>query len=103
MCDATFVVYNSKEMDYCNLLVMEEIKQMCLNKDENKLELMLQSVNYQAFFDIDYGPSPGRVFTAACPPEALHFLENGLVLHCFKHLFKEILGETARASLDDIV
>ena len=43
------------------------------------------------------------MFTAACPPEALHSLENGLVLHCLNQLFKEILGWTAKASLDDIV
>ena len=94
MCDATPAVYISKEMDNCKLLVMEDIRQLCLNKDEEKLESMLQSVNYQAFFDIDYGGSPGGVFTAACPPEALHLLENGLVLHCLKQLFEKILGQT---------
>ena len=91
MCDATPAVYDSKEMDNCNMLVMDDIKQMCLNKDEEQLESLMQSVNYQAFFDIDYGGSPGGVFTAACPPEALHSLENGLVLHCLNQLFKEIL------------
>src|SRR5688572_31640280 len=43
------------------------------------------------------------VFTAACPPEALHSLENGLVLHCLKQLFEEILTEPVRANLDNIV
>jgi hypothetical protein len=92
MCDATPAVYDSKEMDNCNMLVMDDIKQMCLNKDEEQLESLMQSVNYQAFFDIDYGGSPGGVFPAACPPEALHSLENGLMLHCLNQLFKEILG-----------
>ena len=77
--------------------------QMCRNKDGDKLDDMLQSTNWQAFFDIDYGGSPGGVFTAACPPEALHSLENGLVLHCLKQLFDEILGQPARAEMDDIV
>src|SRR6476620_11735403 len=103
MCDATPAAYDSKEMDHCKLLVMEDIKQLCLSKDEVKLKSMLQSVNYQAFFDINYGGSPGGVFTAACPPEALHSLENGLVLHCLKKLFEKILGETARADLDKLV
>jgi hypothetical protein len=103
MCDATPAAYISTDMDCCNMLVMEDIRQLCLNKDEDKLESMLQSVNYQAFYDIDYGGSPGGVFTAACPPEALHSLENGLVLHCLKQLFEEILGQPARANLDDIV
>ena len=103
MCDATPAAYISTDMDCCNMLVMEDIRQLCLNKDEDKLESMLQSVNYQAFYDIDYGGSPGGVFTAACPPEALHSLENGIVLHCLKQLFEEILGQPARANLDDIV
>ena len=103
MCDATPAVYDSKEMDNCNMLVLDDIKQMCLNKDEEQLESLMQSVNYQAFFDVDYGGSPGGVFTAACPPEALHSLENGLVLHCLNQLFKEILGQPAKASLNDIV
>src|SRR6476620_6209090 len=64
---------------------------------------MLQSPNWQALYDIDYGGSPGGVFTAACPPEALHSLENGLVLHCLKQLFDKNLGETARADLDNLV
>ena len=103
MCDATPAAYISKEMDNCNMLVMEDIKQLCLNKDEEKLNLLLQSVNYQAFFDVDYGGSSGGVFTAACPPDALHSLENGIVLHCLKQLFEKILGEAARTNLDDIV
>src|SRR5687768_3613859 len=103
MCDATPAAYISTEMECCNMLVMEDIRQLCLNKDEDKLESMLQSVNYQAFFDVDYGGFPGGVFTAACPPEALHSLENGLVLHCLKQLFEEILSQPARANLDDIV
>lgn len=79
MCDATPALYDSKEMDNCNMLVANDIKQMCLNKDEEQLESLMQSVNYQAFYDIEYGGSPGGVFTAACPPEALHSFENGLV------------------------
>ena len=103
MCDVTPAAYISKEMDNCNLLVMEDIMQMCRNKEVDKLESMLQSTNWQAFFDIDYGGFPGGVFTAACPPEALHSLENGLVLHCLKQLFEKILGETAQADLDNLV
>src|SRR6476660_6092913 len=103
MCDATPDAYLSKEMDCCNLLIMEDIQQMCIQKETDRLEGMLQSVNWQAFYDVDYGGLPGGVFIAACPPEALHSLENGLILHCLKQLFDEILGQPARAELDDIV
>ena len=78
--------------------------QMCRNKDEEWLDELMQSYNWQAFFDIDYGGLPGGVFTAACPPEALHYLENGLVLHCLKQLFDpSILGVPAKAKLDELV
>jgi len=33
MCNATPSVYDSKEVDNCQLLVMEEMKQLCINKD----------------------------------------------------------------------
>ena len=38
MCDATPAAYETKTMDCCNMLVMEDIRQLCLNKDEDKLE-----------------------------------------------------------------
>src|SRR5688572_2409746 len=104
MCNATPDVYESNDIDSCNLLLMEDIMQMCTNKETDKLEALLQSPNWQAFFDINYGGLPGEVFTAACPPEALHFLENGIVLHCLKQLFDvKILGVPAKASLDAII
>ena len=39
MCDATPEAYVSKEMDCCNMLVMEDVKQMCLKKETDRLEL----------------------------------------------------------------
>lgn len=103
MCDATPAVYSSKEMDNCNFLVMEDIKQMCMQKETDRLEAMLQSPDWLAFYNIDYGASPGGVFTAACPPEALHLLENGLVLHCLRELFEKVLTETTKANFDKLV
>ena len=82
---------------------MEEIKQLCLNKEEKKLHELMQSTTWQAFYDLDYGGLPGGVFTAACPPEALHSLENGLVLHCLNQLFDYIVTNTVKVRLDDIV
>lgn len=93
MCNATPAAYNSKEMDSCNLLVMEDMKQLCLQQNLDKLKDLMQYPNWQAFYDIDYGGLPGGVFTAACPPEALHSLENGLVMHCLKELSETQLGD----------
>ena len=63
----------------------------------------MQYPNWQAFYDIDYGGLPGGVFTAACPPEALHSLENGLVLHCLKEMFDSVMSEKTKTQLDSVV
>ena len=103
MCDATPAVYNAKESIQCKLLIMEDMKQLCINKDSKKLYDLMQYPTWQAFYDIDYGGLPGGVFTAACPPEALHSLENGLVLHCLKELFDSLMSEKGKAELDSVV
>ncbi len=79
------------------------MKQLCINKDLQKMHDLMQHSTWQAFYDIDYGGLPGGVFTAACPPEALHSLENGLVLHCLKVLFKNVICGPAKTELDRLV
>ena len=103
MCDATPAIYDSKNDNKCNLLVMEDMKQLCINKDLEKLYDLMQYPNWQAFYDIDYGDLPGGVFTAACPPEALHSLENGLVLHCLKEMFESVMSERTKTQMDAVV
>ena len=56
-----------------------------------------------AFFDIDYGGLPGGVFTAASPPEALHALENGIMLHALKEVFSTILSPKQCRLIDQLV
>lgn len=103
MCNATPDVYNSKEVENCQLLVMEEMKKLCIEKDTKALYKLMQYKNWQAFYDIDYGGLPGGVFTAACPPEALHSLENGLINHCLQQLFNHMITNTAQRKFDMVV
>ena len=103
MCDATLAAYESKEIESCQPLVMEDIKQMCINKETKKLHRLMQYNNWQAFFDIDYGGLPGGVFTAACPPEALHSLENGLINHCLTQLFNDVITKATQRKFDAVV
>ena len=63
----------------------------------------MQNTTWQAFYDINYGGSPGGVFTAACPPEALHSIENGLVFHCLKKLFQEQMKNKLKSNFNKIV
>jgi hypothetical protein len=103
MCDATPAAYDSKEMDNCQPLVMEDIKQMCINNETKNLHSLMQYKCWQAFFDIDYGGLPGGVFTAACPPEALHSLENGLINHCLIQLFDQVITKLTQRKFDEVV
>jgi hypothetical protein len=56
--------------------------------------------HWNSWFDIDYGGILEGIFTAACPTEALHALENGLFLHVLKELFHEIFDIEICAFLD---
>jgi hypothetical protein len=42
-----------------------------------------------AWFHVEYGGCRFGIFSAACPVEALHALENGLMSNCPNTLFKE--------------
>ena len=59
MCNATSEAYDSEEMNYCLLLVMEEMKQLCGENDTAKLYKSMQYKAWQPLYDIDYGGSPG--------------------------------------------
>ena len=57
-------------------------------KDWDGLYKLHQVPCWNPFFDVCYGGNPGGIFTAACPAEALHALENGI----FPHSLKQVLG-----------
>src|SRR5687768_6161539 len=59
MCNATPKAYTSNSMNNCQLLVMEDIKQLYYQKNTVALKNLMQYNTWQAFFDIDYGRSPG--------------------------------------------
>lgn len=46
MCNATPKAYNSKEADCCQLLVMEEMKQLCKESDSVKMHSLMQYRNF---------------------------------------------------------
>jgi hypothetical protein len=87
-CDATVATYATIEHDACLPLNMAEIKAMVDAKDWDGLYNLHQVPCWNPFFDVCYGGNPGGIFTAACPAEALHALENGI----FPHSLKQVLG-----------
>ncbi len=88
-CDATPENYADVSKDSCSFLVMEDIKELVLNEEWEVLESLYQAQCWNPFFDVDYGANKWGIFLAACPPEALHALEQGV----FKHLLESILGD----------
>ena len=54
-----------------------------------------------AWFKVDFGGCPYGIFSAACPVEPLHALENGLISECIKVLYNK-LGSLKKLSQLDI-
>ena len=88
-CDATPANYADVTKDSCTFLVMEDIKDLVRNEEWGQLQSLYQAQCWNPFFDVDYGANKWGIFFAACPPEALHALEQGV----FKHLLEAILGD----------
>jgi hypothetical protein len=87
-CDATPENYGDVSVDSCTLLRMEDIMDLVRQEQWVDLELLYQAQFWNPFFDLHYGSSSFGIFFAACPPEGLHALEQGI----FKHLLHEVLG-----------
>lgn len=71
MCNATPTHYENNAPTCCKLLRMKSIQQMVLKEKEQRLHNLMQYNHWMAFFDVDYGGSPGGVFTAACSPQVI--------------------------------
>ena len=72
---------------------------------ENKSEELKEMNQYNvqnAWFDVDFGGCPYGIFSAACPVEPLHAIENGIILNCLEILFSKIKTPTKLGELDDL-
>jgi hypothetical protein len=87
-CDASPDNYDDFSANSCSFLHTEDIMDMVNKEQWEELEALYQAQLWNPFFDVDYGASPYGIIFAACPPEGLHALEQGI----FKHLLNEVLG-----------
>ena len=71
----------------CRRIVSHDIEDMVTKKDHAKLQLLNQYCVQNAWFKVNFGGCPYGIFSAACPVEPLHALENGLITTCLKILF----------------
>jgi hypothetical protein len=82
---------------------MEDIISMLVSQDWNGLHSLHQAPCRNSFFDVCYGVYVGGMFTAACPAEALHALENGLFLHVQKVVLGGCLKPQDTVLLDNVM
>ena len=68
-----------------------------------KLKKLHQYYVQNAWFDVDFGGCPYGIFSAACPVEPLHALENALITECIKVLYHKIGSKGELAKLDKLV
>ena len=66
----------------CMKIKMKAIQDMVEQNQTKKLDDLNQYHVQNAWFDVDFGGCPYGIFSAACPVEPLHSLENGLVPDC---------------------
>lgn len=102
-CDARPKQLSHPEAGCCSQLMMQDVVDHVKNQDEEALYNLYQVPHWVAWFDLDYGGNPEGIFTAACPTEALHALENGIFLHVLKELFNEILKPATSSLIDGLV
>ena len=101
-CDATPDMLGATDVDCCHRLEMEDVRQLVEDQDFDILHSMMQLPHWNAFFPIEYG-HPYGIFTAACPPEGLHALENGLIKDVLNEIFRTILKPTFCARFDSVI
>jgi hypothetical protein len=56
-----------------------------------------------AWFDVSYGGCLFGIFSASCPIEPLHVLENGIIPNCLTILFKDEICPALKGELDSLV
>jgi hypothetical protein len=99
-CDATKAAYDTIAADCCAPLAMERIKALIIAKDWAALHALHQCPSWNPFFNVCYGGSLGGIFTAACPAEALHALENGIIPKSITNVLGGRLKPKATVKLD---
>ena len=81
MCNAGPQQLQCPKIGSCKRLIMKDVMKKVQENNNEYLESIYQAKHWIVWFDLDYGENPKGIFTATCPPEALHALENGIFLH----------------------
>ena len=77
----------------CYKINMFKVMKLVQDNNQNILDEISQTNIHSAWFDVDYGGCQYGIFSAACPVEPLHALENGLISDCLQILFDILKGK----------
>jgi hypothetical protein len=84
----------------CRRMIMANIQAWVVDGEYEKLDNINQYHVHNAWFEVGYGGCKYGIFSAACPVEALHALENGLMKQSLQVLFTDNMNLAGRARLD---
>ena len=87
----------------CKRISMLKMMQLVQDNRQDILDQFNQYNVHNAWFDVSYGGCRFGIFSAACPIEPLHSIENGIIPDCLTILFKEEMRAAHKAQLDSIV
>ena len=99
-CDAGPHLLSNPKAFSCKRLMMNNVISLVNNKNLEQLQELYQAPHWIPWFDLNYGGNPEGIFTAACPPEALHALENGIYQYVIHELYKHLLKPASSVLLD---
>ena len=100
-CDASGENCGDPDIE-CKKIVSRRVEELVLTNQEEVLNNFNQYNVYNAWFKVNFGGCPYGIFSAACPIEPLHSLENGIIADCLKILFKKVGSTKKLAQLDQI-
>jgi hypothetical protein len=87
----------------CKKISMVRMMQLVKDNRQDILDDFDQYNVHNAWFDVSYGGCRFGIFSAACPIEPLHSLENGIIPDCLTILFKDKMRPALKAELDSLV
>jgi hypothetical protein len=86
----------------CHRMSMVKIQALVAANNVEALHAINQYNVDCAWFHVEYGGCRFGIFSAACPVEALHALENGLMSDCLNILFKEEMTPRQLDTMDQL-
>ena len=87
----------------CKKISMVKMIKLVQENQQDILDKFNQYNVYNAWYDVSYGGCRFGIFSAVCPIEPLHSLENGIIPDCLTILFKDEMRSSHKALLDVIV